>query len=123
MNIALWVVKGLLAFVFLAAGIPKLTWSKEKLAAKMGDQEDQSLTQTRLIGLAEVLGALGLILPSLTGILPWLSSLAAIGLGLVMVGASFVNFRHKKYPMLAFTLLLLVLTITVAVGPSSVKPL
>ncbi len=85
--------------------------------------EDLSLTQTRLIGLAEVLGAVGLILPSLTRILPWLSALAALGLVIVMIGASVTNIRRKEYSKIALTSVLLFLSLLVAVGRFWIMPL
>jgi len=123
MNILLWIFQGLLALVFLLTGIPKLVQPKEKLVVYMGAMEDLSLAQIRMLGLAEVSGAVGLILPSLTGILPWLSPLAAFGLILVMTGASFTNFQRKEYSKIALTSLLLFLSLLVAVGRFWVMPL
>jgi uncharacterized membrane protein len=70
MNIALWIVQGLLAIAFLGAGGMKLTQPKEKLATNMGWVEDFSQNTVRVIGLLEVLGAIGLILPMALSILP-----------------------------------------------------
>ena len=81
MNNALWIVAGLLAFVFVMAGFMKVSQPKETLKEKgMGFVDDFSAGQVRLIGILEVLGAVGLILPALTGILPILTPLAAVGL-------------------------------------------
>lgn len=69
MNTALWVVAGVLAVAFLASGLMKLTQSKDKFAARgMGWTEDFSAGTIRAIGLLEALGAIGLVLPGLTGI-------------------------------------------------------
>jgi uncharacterized membrane protein len=122
MNLYLWIIQGFLALVFLLTGIPKLVQTKEKLAGQMGALEDLSLSQIRMIGLAEVSGGIGLILPSLTGILPWLSVLAALGLVLVMTGASFTNFRRKEYAKIALTSGLLFLSLLVAVGRFWIMP-
>ena len=71
MNIALWVVASFLALAFLFAGSSKLAQPKDALAKRgMAYVEDFSGTTVKLIGLAEVLGALGLILPQATGIAP-----------------------------------------------------
>ena len=65
MNTALWIVQALLAIAFLMAGAMKTFQPKEKLAEKMGWVEDFSQGQIRTIGILEILGALGLILPAL----------------------------------------------------------
>src|SRR5215813_9877823 len=99
MNVAVWIVQVLLALAFLAAGLVKLTQPKEKLAAQMGWVNDFSPTIVKAIGLIEVLGAVGLVLPALTHILPILTPLAAGGLVLDMVGAAATHLRRKEYPM------------------------
>lgn len=76
-----------------------------------------------MIGLAEVAGGVGLVLPSLTRILPWLSPLAALGLVLVMLGASVTNFRRKEYPKIGLTAAFLFLSLLVAVGRFWIMPL
>jgi len=74
MNIALWIVQILLALVFAMAGIMKVTRPFEKLAENMGWAKDVGLRGVRLIGVLEILGAIALILPAVTGILPWLTT-------------------------------------------------
>lgn len=123
MNTLLWIIQGLLALVFFVTGIPKLVRKKEQLVTQMGALEDLSLAQIRVIGFAEVAGGVGLILPSLTRILPWLSPLAALGLMLVMIGASVANFRRKEYPKIVLTSMLLFLSLLVAVGRFWIMPL
>jgi hypothetical protein len=83
MNRALWVVQGLLAALFLFAGGMKLVLPIEALK---GPVELPGLF-LRFIGVVEVLGALGLILPSMLRIRPRLTPLAAAGLVIVMIGA------------------------------------
>ena len=68
------------------------------------------------IGVLELLGALGLILPALTGILPWLTPLAAVGLGLTMVGAALTNLHTGKPRHLIANAVLLIATTFVAYG-------
>ncbi|MDX2007976.1 MAG: DoxX family protein [Meiothermus sp.] len=96
MDIVLWIVQVLLALAFLAAGAMKLTQPKSRLVANLKWAEDFSESNIKLIGLAEVLGALGLVLPMWTGILPWLTPLAAAGLAVLMIGASATHFRRKE---------------------------
>ncbi len=84
MSVALWIVQGLLALLFLFSGAMKLVQPVEVL------QERFPLPGgfVRFIGGAEVLGALGLILPTLLNVLPFLTPLAAAGLLVIMVGAT-----------------------------------
>jgi len=97
--IAYWIVAGLAALVFLAAGLMKLAQPKEKLKASLPWTEDFSATAIKLIGLAEVLGAIGLIVPMLTGILPILSPIAGIALAVLMIGAAITHIRRKEPPI------------------------
>jgi uncharacterized membrane protein YphA (DoxX/SURF4 family) len=122
-NIVLWILQVVLALAFGMAGISKLTQPKEKLAAQMGWVEDFSQGTVRLIGLVELLGAIGLILPALTGILPILTPLAALGLVLVMVGAILTHQRRKETPMMAVNLVLLLLAAFVAYARFVAVPL
>jgi uncharacterized membrane protein len=94
MNVALWIVAGLLALAFVAAGLMKLSTPKEKLAERMAWVNDYSAGQVKAIGAVEVLGAIGLILPAVTGIAPVLVPLAAAGLAIVMVLAAIMHLRR-----------------------------
>lgn len=116
MNITLWIVQALLALVFFAAGIVKMVRSKEQLAGRMKWVEDFSPNSIRFIGIAEFLGAWGLILPAATGILPWLTPLAAAGLALTMVGAVITHVRRGEYSSLVMPIVLLILATFVTVG-------
>jgi hypothetical protein len=84
MTYALWIVQGLLAALFLFAGGMKLVLPLEKLAGPI----TLPGPLVRFIGVAEVLGALGLILPGLFRIRPGLTPLAAGGLVIIMIGAT-----------------------------------
>jgi hypothetical protein len=123
MGTALWVAQVLLAVAFLGAGATKLSQPKEKLAKNMAWVEDFSQGTVRLIGALEVLGAIGLVLPALTGILPWLTPLAALGLALLMAGAVYTHLRRKEGPAGVPPAVLLLLAALVAVGRSFVLPL
>ncbi len=122
MGIALWVAQVLLAVAFLGAGATKLSQPKEKLAKNMAWVEDFSQPVVRLIGAVEVLGAIGVVLPALTGILPWLTPLAALGLVLLMVGAALTHLRRTEYGNIAMNVVLLVLAAFVAYGRFFVLP-
>lgn len=94
MNVTLWIIAGLLAFAFAAAGTMKLTSSKEALLPKLPWVADFSAGQVRTIGAIELLGAIGLILPPLVDIAPVLVPIAAVGLALTMAGAVVVHIRR-----------------------------
>ncbi len=96
MNVALWIVQAVLAVAFVAAGVMKSTQPKEKLQPKLPWVEDFSLGTIRLIGVAELLGGIGLILPAVTGIAPILTPIAAACLALVMVLAAATHIRRKE---------------------------
>jgi uncharacterized membrane protein YphA (DoxX/SURF4 family) len=122
MAIALWVVQVLLALAFLGAGAMKLSQPKEKLLKNMAWVEDFSQRTVRLIGALEVVGAIGVVVPALTGILPWLTPLAALGLVLLMIGAALTHLRRTEYGNIAMNALLLVLAAFVAYGRFFVLP-
>ena len=116
MNIALWIVQGLLAAAFLMAGFMKASQPKDKLAEKMAWVNDFTASQVRNIGIVEVLGAIGLILPAITGILPILTPLAAVGLGITMIGAAKTHLRRGENQMIMPNIVLLLLSAFVAYG-------
>lgn len=94
MVIVLSIVNVLLAVVFVFAGATKAFQPIEKLAPKMHWVTEYSTRTVRLIGWAELLGGMGLVLPSLVG-LGILQLVAAICLALLMVGAAVWHFRHN----------------------------
>lgn len=116
MNLLLWIAQGILASVFIGAGILKLVRSKAELERinGFGYVTERTATEMKLIGLAEVLGAIGLILPSLLRILPALTPVAAIALAVLMAGA-IATHRRRKEPVTLVSALLLLLVL-VAVG-------
>lgn len=123
MNIVLWVVQILLALAFAMAGIMKATQPFEKLAERMKWAKDVGLPGVRLIGVLEILGAIGLILPAITGILPWLTPVAAIGLVLTMIGAMITHGRRGEFPNMGFNLVLLLLAVFIVYGRFVAAPL
>jgi hypothetical protein len=124
MDTAVWVVQGLLAVVFLAAGLTKLTQPRAKLAAgPMPWAADVTDAQFRTVGLLEVAGAIGVVLPAALGVAPVLSALAAVGLALTMVGAVATHLRLGEASRIAVPLMVLVLAVLVAVERFGVQSL
>ncbi len=118
MNIALWIVQGLLAFAFVAAGGMKLAKSREALLSdpKMGWAEDFPAGAIKLIGAAEIAGGVGLILPHASGIVPVLTPAAAAGLVLVMLGAVGAHVKRGEVNAVAPPAVLMLLSALVAWG-------
>ncbi|MBK5268587.1 MAG: DoxX family protein [Acidimicrobiia bacterium] len=99
------------------AGIMKMTQTKEKLAENMGWVEHYKTRAIRLIGLLEALGAIGLILPAVTNILPILTPLAVIGIALVMVRAMSRQLsRGNETQMVVMNMTFLLMALFVAWG-------
>ncbi|MDG9688577.1 DoxX family protein [Streptomyces mutabilis] len=91
MNIAYWIVAGLLALFYFYAGTLKVIRSRDQLRPMMAWVERMPLPALRALGVVEILGATGLMLPPLTGTAPWLASAAAIGFVLLQAGAIAVH--------------------------------
>ena len=116
MNIALWIVQGLLAAMYLMAGSMK-TFNTAKAREQLPWAKNRSDGFVRFVGTSELLGALGLIFPLLTGILTWLTPLAAIGLTMIQLLAIFTEHLPKKeYNVIPINLLLVALSVFVLVG-------
>lgn len=108
----LWVAQGVLALAFLAHGL--LFLFPPEAVRKIKKQSPFPDGFMRFIYVAEILAAFGLILPGLTGLLPWLTALAAAGLAPIMVGASVFHLSRREMPPLVVTALLFVLAVSVA---------
>lgn len=116
MQVFLWIVAGLLALVFLAAGLMKVSQPKEKLATSMGWVAGVGAGTVKAIGALEIAGAIGLILPPMTGIAPLLAPTAAVGLAITMAGAIVVHARRGEAQMIVGNVVLLALAVIVAWG-------
>ncbi len=115
LNFWLWAAAGLLAVLYLMAGGMKATQPIDKLAGQMKWPADYPWL-TRFVGWSEVLGAIGLILPLLTGILAWLTPLAALCLVLVQVLAIGFHLMRKEPQIVPVNIVLLALAAFVAWG-------
>jgi putative oxidoreductase len=116
MSIALWIVQGLLALAFLMAGFMKTFMPIEGLKKNMSWVNSFPVWFVRFVGIAELLGGLGLILPKLTHIIPQLTIAAAIGLFLVMICAIVYHVSHKEYNVIGANFFLGLLAAFIAVG-------
>lgn len=123
MNILLWIVQGLLCAMFLYVGIIKLVQPKEKLITSLGPWvEGVSPGQLKLIGLLEVAGAAGLVLPIYLDIYPILTPLAALGLGITMIGAIMTHLNRDENKNMITNIVILGLCLLVIIGRLMLVP-
>lgn len=119
-NKALWILQAICAILFTFAGITKLASDPAQLEA----QSNMSATFLQFISVCEILGAIGLIIPSVTGIMPWLTRVAAGGLIVIMIGAVVSSLMQPGLsPFLAlFPATVGVLLIVIVVGRGRIPP-
>ncbi|MGO1770704.1 MAG: DoxX family protein [Microbacterium sp.] len=122
MNVALWIVASIFAIGFVAGGIVKLTWSYERYAARLHWPEDFTPGKVRFMGVLEIIGGLGLVLPGLLGIAPVLVPVAASGMALYMAGAATERIRRSEYTEILGDLLFLGGMLFVAWGRFAIVP-
>jgi uncharacterized membrane protein YphA (DoxX/SURF4 family) len=123
MNNAIWILQVLMALMFMMAGSMKILQPKDQLKEKVGDWvDDFSAISIKSIGVLEVFGALGLVLPMILNILPVLTIWAASGLALTMIGAIVLHISRKEYKMLITNFVLLILVSTIAIGRLIIAP-
>jgi hypothetical protein len=103
MRIATWIVSGLLALAFLFIGGIKVVTPTAELASTAAGVP---VVLLKIAGFAEVLGAIGLVLPAATRVLPLLTPFAAVGLVLTMIGATITNIVIGLYPAAVPTVVL-----------------
>lgn len=116
MNIALWVAQIILLLLYGMAGALK-TFQVAKVREQMSWAKERSDGFIRFVGISELLGALGMLLPLLTGILPWLTVLAAAGLTVIQLLAIFSEHLPKKeYKVIPMNIVLLALAIFIVIG-------
>lgn len=116
-NAAVWIAQGMLATIFLGSGIAKSTMSSNRMAATgQTGAASQPLGLVRFVACCEILGAAGLILPTLLGTARFLTPLAATGLAIIMIGAARIHMRLKESRAVAVNAALLALCIFVVYG-------
>ena len=116
MNIALWIIQVILALMYVSAGLLK-TFAIPTARERLPWVKKHTDNFVRFVGVSELLGAIGLILPMLTGILIWLTPVAALGLVLIQILAVFtVHLPGKEYKSIPINVILAVLAAFVAYG-------
>ncbi len=119
MNVTLWIIQGLLAALFLFAGGVKLVLPAEALAGPV----PIPVLFLRFIAVCEILGAIGLILPGLLRIKPGLTSLAAAGLTIIMIGATVVTLIGGMIVAAVISFVTGVLAVFVGYGRWRIQPI
>lgn len=117
-NVVLWVLQGLVFLAFVGAGYGHIT-GYERMATqpKMSWVTAVGQDRLRIIGVLEVLGAIGVVLPGITGVLPWLVPIAAASLALLMAFAAIFHLRRSGEGTNTVTNVVLgVLALSVAIG-------
>src|SRR5437870_9793973 len=117
-NVALWIVQGLLAALFLFAGGAKLVMPLDQMAGPVALPG----WFLRFLGVTEVLGALGLVLPGLLRIRPGLTPLAAAGLVIIMIGATVVTLAGGMVAVALMNLVVALLAAFVTYGRWRLAP-
>jgi len=119
MNVALWIVQALLAALFIFGGGMKLVLPLEKLTGPVALPG----LFLRFIGVCELLGGLGLILPSLLRIRPGLTPLAAVGLVIIMIGATWITISTGDVATAVVPFVVGILAAFIAYGRSRLAPI
>jgi uncharacterized membrane protein len=122
MDIAIWIAQGLLALSFITVGFSH-AFRFDRFASnpRMGWANAVGRQNMRIIGIFELLGGVGVILPAVTGVLPWLTPLAAAGLGSIMALAAVFHFRRGE--PIVVNLVQLAIAVFVVIGRTVIAPL
>ena len=115
MDVALWIIQFVLGISFLIFGFMK-AFQYEKAKAGQPWVSDTPKALVIFIGVIELLGAIGVVLPALLDIEPWLTPLAALGLAVVMLFAGIIHAKRKEYKSVWINLVVLLLALFVAYG-------
>lgn len=123
MSLVLWFLASGLALVFAATGVMKLVESRDMLVAD-GQRwaAGASPALVKALGAAELLGAFGLVLPGIIGVLPMVTAVAAGGLGLIMLGALVLHIRRGERRAAVFAAVLLLIAVLLAYDRATVVP-
>lgn len=122
-NIALWIAQGLLAVMFIMAGIMKATQPIEALAESLPWVKSTPLGLVRFIGISELLGGLGLLIPSIFRFKPFLTVWAALGLALIMVLAAGFHASRGEFPNIGMNVVLIGIALFIVWGRNKKAPI
>ena len=114
MNTSLWVLQVILAAFFIMPGVGKISGSRESHIADGHIKPDGNLLPIRILGVLELLGCVGIILPWLTGVAPILTPAAAVGYSLIMIAGIINHTIKKEYKMLPMLTTILIMASSVA---------
>ena len=123
LHITLWIAQVLLAAMFLMSGFMKVAQPIDQLSKMLPWAAQVPEALVRFIGVAEVLGAIGLILPSLLRIKPKLTLIAAVGLALVMLFAVVFHISRGETPMIGMNFILMAIAAFIAWGRFKKAPI
>lgn len=112
----IWIAQAFVALVFIVTGTEKVMRPKGKSTGEAAWRANMSTTKIRAIGVLEVLGGIGLIVPAALGIATFLTSLAALGLALLMLGAIALRVQRNERGYLPIPVVFLLLALGVAIG-------
>lgn len=122
-HIALWVAQGILAAMFIMAGLMKASQPMEALAESLPWVTSTPVGLVRFIGISEVLGGLGLLIPSIFRFKPFLTVWAAIGLAVIMVLAAIFHVSRGEFAAIGMNIVLLAFALFIAWGRSKKTPI
>ncbi|MFK8060342.1 MAG: DoxX family protein [Polaribacter sp.] len=123
LHIGLWIAQGLLAIMFIMAGLTKATQPIEELAESLPWVTDTSAGLVKFIGISELLGGLGLLIPSIFRFKPQLTVFAALGLAIVMVLAAGFHASRGEYAAIGANVVFILIALFIAWGRSKKAPI
>ena len=122
-NISLWVAQGLLAAMFLMAGVMKLTQPIDTLSASVPWVSTSPLMLVRFIGFSELMGGIGLLLPAMLRIKPKLTAWAAAGLAIIQILAIPFHISRGESSVIGMNIILMLVAIFIAWGRFKKAPI
>lgn len=123
LNITLWITQGLFAVMFIMAGAMKSFQSAEALSEALPWVTSTPLALVRFIGISELLGGIGLLLPSLLRIKPFLTVWAAVGIATIMVFAAVFHVSRGEFSAIGANVIFIAIAAFIAWGRSKKAPI
>ncbi len=122
-HIVLWIAQGLVAAMFIMAGFMKATQPIEALAESLPWVTSTPLGLVKFIGISELLGGVGLLLPAILRIKPFLTIWAALGIGVIMILAAIFHGSRGEFEAIGFNVFMLAIVLFIAWGRSKKAPI